>query len=103
MVEMGQIKVFVQELGLKQGFLADTNIDLTTFTFMGLADSNYGMILDCDLYLYLLRTALEVVFPASAGTQSCEQGRHSSHFVHSPLTAKYCHVPPAVVVHQPIN
>ena len=49
MVEMGQIKVFVQELGLKQGFLADTNIDLTTFTFMGLADSYYGMILDCDL------------------------------------------------------
>ena len=48
-VEMGQIKVFVQELGLKQGFLADTNIDLTTFTFMGLADSYYGMILDCDL------------------------------------------------------
>ena len=24
MVEMGQIKVFVQKLGLKQGFLADT-------------------------------------------------------------------------------
>ena len=25
-VEMGQIKVFVQELGLKEGFLADTQI-----------------------------------------------------------------------------
>ena len=30
MVEMGQIKVFVQELGLKQGVLADTNIDYLT-------------------------------------------------------------------------
>ena len=30
MVEMGQIKVFVQELGLKQGFLADTNMDYLT-------------------------------------------------------------------------
>ena len=29
-VEMGQINVFVQELGLKQGFLADTNIDYLT-------------------------------------------------------------------------
>ena len=29
-VEMGQIKVFVQELGLKQGFLADTNMDYLT-------------------------------------------------------------------------
>ena len=29
-VEMGQIKVFVQELGLKQGVLADTNIDYLT-------------------------------------------------------------------------
>ena len=30
-VEMGQIKVFVQELGLKQGVLADTNMDYLTF------------------------------------------------------------------------
>ena len=45
-VEMGQIKVFVQELGLKQGFLADTNMGsfyffrhhLTTFIFLGLPD-----------------------------------------------------------------
>ena len=29
-VEMGQFKVFVQELGLKQGFLADTNMDYLT-------------------------------------------------------------------------
>ena len=29
-VEMGQIKVFVQKLGLKQGFLADTNMDYLT-------------------------------------------------------------------------
>ena len=29
-VEMGQIKVFVQELGLKQGVLADINIDYLT-------------------------------------------------------------------------
>ena len=29
-VEMGQIKVFVQELWLKQEFLADTNIDYLT-------------------------------------------------------------------------
>ena len=30
MVEMGQIKVFVQELGPKQGFLADANMDYFT-------------------------------------------------------------------------
>ena len=29
-VEMGQIKVFVQEFGLKQGFWADTNMDYLT-------------------------------------------------------------------------
>ena len=29
-VEMGQIKVFVQELGLKQGFLECTNMDYLT-------------------------------------------------------------------------
>ena len=45
-VEMGQIKIFVQELGLKQGFLADTKMGsfyffrhhLTTFIFMGLPE-----------------------------------------------------------------
>ena len=34
-VEMGQIKVFVQKLGLKQGFLADTNIDYFTSEWPG--------------------------------------------------------------------
>ena len=34
-VEMGQIKVFVQELGLKQGFLADTNMDYLTSEWPG--------------------------------------------------------------------
>ena len=32
---MGQIKVFVQELGLKQGFLADTNMDYLTSEWPG--------------------------------------------------------------------
>ena len=34
-VEMGQMKVFVQELGLKQGFLADTNMDYFTSEWPG--------------------------------------------------------------------
>ena len=34
-VEIGQIKVFVQELGLKQGFLADTNMDYLTSEWHG--------------------------------------------------------------------
>ena len=35
MVEMGQIKVFVQKVGLKQGFLADTNMDYFTSEWPG--------------------------------------------------------------------
>ena len=34
-VEMGQIKVFVQELWLKQEFLADTNMDYLTSEWPG--------------------------------------------------------------------
>ena len=34
-VEMGQIKVFVQELGLKQGFLECTNMDYLTSEWPG--------------------------------------------------------------------
>ena len=36
-VEMGQIKVFVQELGLKQGFLVDTNMDYLTSEWPGIS------------------------------------------------------------------
>ena len=47
MVEMGQIKVFVQELGLKQGFLEDTNIDYLTSEWPGTpnfkVDANFDM------------------------------------------------------------
>ena len=47
MVEMGQIKVFVQELGLKQGFLADTNMDYLTSEWPGTqnlkSDANFDM------------------------------------------------------------
>ena len=47
MVEMGQIKVFVQELGLKQGFLADTNMDYLTSEWPGTpnfkVDANFDM------------------------------------------------------------
>ena len=47
MVEMGQIKVFVQELGLKQGFLADTNMDFITSEWPGTpnfkVDANFDM------------------------------------------------------------
>ena len=47
-VEMGQIKVFVQELGLKQGFLADTNMDYLTSEWSGtpniLGDADFDMI-----------------------------------------------------------
>ena len=46
-VEMGQIKVFVQELGLKQGFLADTNVDYLTSEWPGTpnfkVDANFDM------------------------------------------------------------
>ena len=34
-VEMGQIKVCVQKVGLKQGFLADTNVDFITSEWPG--------------------------------------------------------------------
>ena len=34
-VEMGQIKVFVQKVGLKQDFLADTNMDYLTSEWPG--------------------------------------------------------------------
>ena len=34
-VEMGQIKVFVQELGLKQGFLECTNVDYLILEWPG--------------------------------------------------------------------
>ena len=48
MVEMGQIKFFVQELGLKQGFLADTNIDYLTSEWPGTqnfkSDANFDML-----------------------------------------------------------
>ena len=41
---MGQIKVFVQELGLKQGFLADTNMDYLTSEWPGTPiDANFDM------------------------------------------------------------
>ena len=44
---MGQIKVFVQELGLKQGFLADTNMDYLTSEWPGTpnfkVDANFDM------------------------------------------------------------
>ena len=47
MVEMGQIKVFVQKLGLKQGFLADTNMDYLTSEWPGTpnfkVDANFDM------------------------------------------------------------
>ena len=47
MVEMGQIKVFVQELWLKQEFLADTNMDYLTSEWPGTpnfkVDANFDM------------------------------------------------------------
>ena len=43
MVEMGQNKVFVQELGLKQGVLADTNMDYLTGTPNFKADANFDV------------------------------------------------------------
>ena len=46
-VEMGQIKVFVQELGLKRWFLADTNMDYLTSEWPGTpnfkVDANFDM------------------------------------------------------------
>ena len=59
MVEMGQIKVFVQELGLKQWFLADTNMDYLTSEWPGTpnfkVDANFDMFLAhllCTNFLY---------------------------------------------------
>ena len=46
MVEMGQIKVFVQELGLKQGFLADTNMDYLTSEWSGNPNFKVDTIFD---------------------------------------------------------
>ena len=47
MVEMGQIKVFVQELGLKEGFSADTIMDYLTSEWPGTpnlkVDANFNM------------------------------------------------------------
>ena len=44
---MGQIKVFVQELGLKQGVLADTNMDYLALEWPGTpnlkVDANFNM------------------------------------------------------------
>ena len=46
-VEMGQINVFVQELGLKQWFLACTNMDYLTSEWPGTpnfkVDANFDM------------------------------------------------------------
>ena len=46
-VEMGQIKVFVQELWLKQEFLADTNMDYITSEWPGMpnfkVDANFDV------------------------------------------------------------
>ena len=46
-VKIGQVKVFVQELGLKQGFLADTNMDYLTSEWPGTpnfkVDANFNM------------------------------------------------------------
>ena len=46
-VKMGQIKVFVQELSLKQFFLADTNMDYLTSEWPGTpnfkVDANFDM------------------------------------------------------------
>ena len=47
MVVMGQIKVFVQKLGLKLGFLADTNMDYLASEWPGTpnfkVDANFDM------------------------------------------------------------
>ena len=47
MVEMGQIKVFVQKVGLKQDFLADTNMDYLTSEWPGMpnfkVDANFDV------------------------------------------------------------
>ena len=46
MVEMGQIKVFVQELWLKQEFLADTNMDYLTSEWPGTQNFKGGANFD---------------------------------------------------------
>ena len=48
MVEMGEIKVFVQEIGLKQGFLADTNMDYLTSEWLG--TPNFKVDAKCDMF-----------------------------------------------------
>ena len=48
MVEMGQIKVFVQELDLKQGFLADTNMDYLNSEWHG--TSNFKVDINFDMF-----------------------------------------------------
>ena len=47
-VEMGQIKVFAQELGLKQGFLADTNMDYLTSEWPG--TPNFKVYANFDMF-----------------------------------------------------
>ena len=52
-VEMGQIKVFVQKSGLKQGFLADTNMDYLTSEWRGTL--NFKVDADFDVFPQNLR------------------------------------------------
>ena len=47
-VEMGQIKVFVQELWLKQEFLADTNMDYITSEWPG--TRNFKVDANSDMF-----------------------------------------------------
>ena len=47
-VEMGQIKVFVQELGLKQGFLECTNMDYLTSEWRG--TPNFKVDVNFDVF-----------------------------------------------------
>ena len=48
MVEMGQIKVLVQELWLKQEFLADTNMDYLTSEWPG--TQNFKVDVNFDVF-----------------------------------------------------
>ena len=52
-VEMGQIKVFIQELGLKQGFLADTNMDHLIQSGLGPQILKLTPISICSLKLWV--------------------------------------------------
>ena len=49
-VEMGQIKVFGQKVGIKQGFLADTKMDYLTSEWPGTpnfkVDANFDVFLE---------------------------------------------------------